>query len=123
MTPMVARTIAACVFAACLTATGAAAQEAEPEVITPTWSAMPRPVFPSKGRGLAEGVEARVLVACVVARRGRLTHCQVLKETPPDMDFGRTALRSLGPARMTAPDGGALPVGQRVRFWMAFRLA
>ena len=48
--------------------------------------------FPDDARGT--GVTGKVLLRCMALRRDRVRDCQVMREAPQGMGFGRAALRA-----------------------------
>lgn len=67
-----------------------------PVITRPDWIRMPGPkeferYFPERASRL--GVSGSATLACLVAANGTVGSCQVVKETPGDMGFGKAALR------------------------------
>lgn len=69
---------------------------AGPVIARPDWIKGPADIdmamyYPQKAYRLALSGDA--VVRCAVTTEGRLTDCSVVSETPPDLEFGPTALR------------------------------
>lgn len=84
-----------------------------------TWSAMPIPAFPRSPAAQTAG-RGRVGLSCIVSPEWGLTDCRVESETPPDADFGASALRSARDARLNPPTNGTDIRGQLLVFAMQF---
>ncbi len=67
-----------------------------PVVVRPDWVRMPGPrefarYFPDRAEAL--GVSGSATLACLVAANGAVGGCEVIKETPSNMGFGKAALK------------------------------
>ena len=68
------------------------------------WEQRPAPEFPE--RALEQDIKrAEVRLGCLVNANGRLTDCWLLAETPPDVGFGRSAVKAAEDSRMSPPQG------------------
>lgn len=82
---------------------GAEAYSAQPAITNPTWLRTPKPedlsrVYPANAKGL----EARVVLDCIVTQRGLLDNCKVVSETPANHGFGDASLL-LAPSFLIIP--------------------
>ncbi|HEY3800633.1 MAG TPA: energy transducer TonB [Caulobacteraceae bacterium] len=90
-----------------------------PKVLTGChWAALPKDAdmaryYPPRANQMS--VEGEVKIICSVRRDGRLRGCRVYSEDPPDMGFGRAALKLSASFRMNplACDGEPA-VGKKV---------
>ena len=79
-----------------LTTTGVIEPELAPVITRPDWIKMPgarefERYFPPRASTL--GVSGSATLACLVAANGTVGSCEVIKEDPGNMGFGRAALR------------------------------
>ena len=79
-----------------LTTTGVIEPELAPVITRPDWIRMPgarefERYFPPRASTL--GVSGSATLACLVAANGAVGSCEVIKEDPGNMGFGRAALR------------------------------
>lgn len=106
-----------------LTACGAPLEEPRDLIArgseAPTWRAMPLPPFPDNAaaRGVGRGW---VTLSCVVSQNWGVRDCRIEAESLPDADFGESALRGLGGARLNPPASGADVRGQLIYFTLLF---
>ncbi|MDP2258841.1 MAG: energy transducer TonB [Caulobacter sp.] len=79
-----------------LTTTGVIEPELAPVITRPDWIRMPgakefERYFPTRASTL--GVSGSATLACLVAANGTVGSCEVVKEDPGNMGFGRAALK------------------------------
>lgn len=85
----------------------------------PRWLRRPSPVFPD--RALSRGVtRGSVELSCTVDGSGRLSDCEVVRETPEGLGFGASALRETRRALAAQRVVNGVPQSYRLSFGMTF---
>jgi TonB family protein len=63
------------------------------------------PFYPTQA--MARGIEGRVVLDCALTDDDRLSACQIVEETPANMQFGQASLRLACDPRFTASGAGS----------------